>query len=81
MTPTPPFCRRCLSYYVQYYSHAITIFSSRGQKNKNRLTSLAVQAMNQIEKVEPQEITAIPFMVFLMGCETALRVQEKGKLQ
>lgn len=39
------------------------------------------EAMNQIEKVEPQEITAIPFMVFLMGCETALRVQEKGKLQ
>ena len=38
------------------------------------------EAMNQIEKVEPQEITAIPFMVFLMGCETALRVQEKENL-
>ena len=48
--------------------------------DEETMTQWYNEAMNQIEKVEPQEITAIPFMVFLMGCETALRVQEKENL-
>jgi hypothetical protein len=36
-------------------------------------------AMKEIEKVEA-DLHAIPYMVFLMGCEAALRMREVEKL-
>jgi len=45
------------------------------QANEEAMATWFNQAISQIEKENPPD-EAIPFLVFLMGCEAALRCQE-----
>ena len=47
--------------------------------DEDNMTEWFNAAMEQLEKIQP-EIESIPFIVFLMGCEASLRLQEKEKL-